>query len=135
MNRARIALTLIAVPSAAVGLQATFAPRSFYDDFPLGRGWIPIEGGAFDEHLVRDVGLLYLALVVVTVWTVVSSMDPRPVAVAWLLQGVGHLVVHLRELDALDGADAVALVGSLAAVPALALVALLAARKRVGPAG
>lgn len=47
-------------------LQAAFAPRSWYDDFPLGRGWIAAEGSTYDEHLVRDVGVLFLALIIVS---------------------------------------------------------------------
>jgi len=133
VDRARVALTLIVVPSVAVGLQAAFAPRSFYDDFPLGRGWIPIEGGAFDEHLVRDVGVWYLALIVGTVWTIAASLDPRPVASAWLVQGVGHLAIHLADPGALGTVDTAALVGSLAVVPLLAAVALFSPRERSRP--
>ena len=44
-----------------VGLQALFTPRSFYDDFPLGRGWVAMDG-PYNQHLVRDVGSLNLAL-------------------------------------------------------------------------
>ena len=73
MNRQRIeavALGLIAVFMLPAGVQATFAPRSFFDDFPLGRGWISHTGDAYNEHLVRDVGALFLAMIIVTVWTV-----------------------------------------------------------------
>src|SRR4051812_27419002 len=37
---ARWSLIAIALLMAPAGLQAAFAPRSFFDDFPLGRGWI-----------------------------------------------------------------------------------------------
>jgi hypothetical protein len=37
------------------GLWATFAPRSFYGDFPFGRGWVEALP-AYNEHLMRDVG-------------------------------------------------------------------------------
>ena len=57
---ARIALGLIAVFMAPAGVQAPFAPRSFFDDFPLGRSWIAHHGDAYNEHLVRDVGALSL---------------------------------------------------------------------------
>ena len=62
MNRLRVqrvALGLIALMMLPAGLQATFAPRSFFDDFPFRRGWIRRDGGAFNEHLVRDVGALF----------------------------------------------------------------------------
>ena len=53
------ALGLIAVFMLPAGIQATFAPRSFFDDFPLGRGWISHTGDAYNEHLVRDVGACF----------------------------------------------------------------------------
>ena len=108
------------------GAQAAFAPRSFFDDFPLGRGWIAAEGGAYDEHLVRDVGVLFLALILVTVWAIWRRSLARPVACAWLLQGSLHLWYHIGHLDGLDGIDKFGMVMSLAAVPVLALIALWA---------
>jgi hypothetical protein len=48
-----VALATIAVVMLPTGLQAAFAPRSFFDDFPLGRGWISSGGEAYNEHLVR----------------------------------------------------------------------------------
>ena len=50
----------------------------------------------------------------------------RPVAVAWLVQGVLHLVFHAGHLDGYDTVDKVGLIVSLITVPSLALVALWA---------
>ena len=129
MSRRRIettSLALIVVLMVPVGVQAAFAPESFFDDFPFGRGWIAAEGGTYDEHLVRDVGGLFLALIVVTVWALWRRVLARPVSVAWLLQGVLHLVHHARHLDGYAGIDKVGLIGSLVAIPILAIVALWA---------
>ena len=129
MNRQRIeavSLGLIAVFMLPAGIQATFAPKSFFDDFPLGRGWISHTGDAYNEHLVRDVGALFLALIIVTGWTVWRRLPARPVAVAWLVFGTLHLTFHARHLDGYDTIDKIGLIGSLIAVPALALVALWA---------
>lgn len=119
----RWTLLAIAVFMAPTGLQAAFAPRSFFDDFPLGRGWIAAEGGAYDEHLVRDVGVLFVALIIVTVWAAWKREATTPVAIAWVVQGVLHFVYHVGHLDNLGSADKVALIGSLAAVPVLAAIA------------
>jgi hypothetical protein len=108
------------------GLQAAFAPRSFFDEFPLGRGWISAGDASYDEHLVRDVGALFLALIVVTLWCAWRREAMVAVAVAWLVQGVLHLGYHVGHLDGLSGADKAGLVVSLALVPILALVALFA---------
>lgn len=127
MNRqriARIALALIAVFMLPAAVQAAFAPRSFFDDFPLGRGWVGREGDAYNEHLVRDVGALFLALIVVTAWTLWRRRPIQAVAAGWLVQGVLHFGYHVGHLDDLDVADQIGLVGSLVAVPVLAVVAL-----------
>ena len=78
----RSALALIGLFMLPAGLQAAFAPRSFFVDFPLGRGWISHQGDPYNEHLVRDVGALFLALIVVTGWTVWKRRPGRSVAVA-----------------------------------------------------
>jgi uncharacterized membrane protein len=131
MTRQRMqtfSLLLIAVGMLPVGLQATFAPRSFFDDFPLGRGWIAQEGGAYNEHLVRDVGVLFLALIIVTAWTALRQRPARPIAVAWLVQGVLHVAYHAHHLDGYKAVDKIGMIGSLALVPVLALVAFWAGR-------
>ena len=120
----RVCLAAIGVFMLPAGMQAAFAPRSFFDDFPFGRGWIAAEGGAYDEHLVRDVGLLFLALIIVTLWAAWSGEFVVPLAVAWLVQGVGHLAYHVGHLDGVDGVDWVGLVGSLVVIPVLAVLAL-----------
>jgi uncharacterized membrane protein len=137
MNRRRIervALALIAAFMLPAGLQAAFAPQSFFEDFPFGRGWIAHRGDAYNEHLVRDVGALFLALIVVTAWTVWRRGPSRPVAVAWLVQGLLHVVYHAGHLDGYGTADKVGLIGSLVTVPALALVALWAGSSSAGSA-
>lgn len=121
----RLCLAAIAVFMLPAGLQAAFSPQSFFDDFPLGRGWIAAEGGDYDEHLVRDVGFLFLSLIFVTAWAAWRGEFVVPMATAWLVQGVGHLVYHVGHLDGIDGADRVGLVGSLIAIPVLAVVSLI----------
>ncbi|MEZ5411201.1 MAG: hypothetical protein R2761_24440 [Acidimicrobiales bacterium] len=122
-RRINWALALIAAFNLPVGVQAALVPRSFFDGFPAGRGWIAAGDAAYDEHLVRDVGVLFLALVLVTAWVAVTRTAERAVAAAWLLQGLAHLVFHASHLDGLSRADGVSLLISLAAVPVLALVA------------
>jgi hypothetical protein len=122
---ARGALGCIAVFMSLTALQAAFFPRSFFDDFPFGRGWVAAEGGTYDEHLVRDVGVLFLALIIVTIWSAWTGNGVVAVAIAWLVQGVLHLWYHVGHLDGLDGLNRIGLVASLAAIPLLALIALV----------
>ena len=130
---ARWSLIAIAVLMTPAALQSAFAPRSFFDDFPLGRGWISAGDASFDEHLIRDVGSLFLALVVVTVWCAWRREAMAAVAVGWLVQGVLHLGYHIGHLDGLGASDKGGLVVSLALVPILALVALWASTSERRP--
>lgn len=117
-------LLLIAGYLAPVGLQATLLPRSFFEDFPLGRGWVAATEGAYNEHLVRDVGVLFVSLVLAAAWTAKTRLGDRAVATAWIVQGLAHVAFHAAHLDQLGGADGAALVGSLAVVPMLGVFAL-----------
>ena len=118
------------------GLWALFAPRSFYEDFPPGRGGWVSALPAYNEHLLRDVGGLFLAtgvLLLIAAW----RLD-RPLVgvslVVWLLFAVPHTVYHLFNLEPYGTADAVGNVISLSLTVVLpgALLVLLA-RPAAGP--
>jgi hypothetical protein len=118
------AAALLALTAALVGVWAEFAPLSFYRSFPLaGHPWIaPL--GPYNEHLIRDVGGLYLALLVLTVWAAIRPHvgTLRLAGAAWLAFSVPHLVFHLLHLDEFGTADKIGNIVSLAANVALALV-------------
>ena len=72
----RIGLLYQAGALALVGFWAAFAPKSFYTDFPGGgRHWISADG-PFNQHRVRDVGELSLALFVVLVAAAITLSLP-----------------------------------------------------------
>ena len=123
---ARLALGYLAVVALQIGIWAQFAPRSFYDDFPgLGRTWVSVDG-PYNEHLVRDVGGLYLALAVLIVAAAVTLARPLVVtaAIATLVSGFPHLGYHLVNTDGLTGGDVVSSLFGLALF-ALVPVALI----------
>lgn len=127
----RAVLVYLAASEALVGVWATFFPRSFYDDFPgVGRVWVAVDG-PFNEHLVRDVGQLSLALAVVSLAAAVTMhlVTVRVAAVALALNGVPHLIYHLRHLDKYSIGDKVGNVVSLGLLVVLpATVLILSAR-------
>jgi hypothetical protein len=131
----RVILVVWAVVAVQLGIWATFAPRSFYDDYPgFGREWVRVDG-PFNEHLVRDFGALNLALAVMTIVAVITMLRPLviAVAIAWLAWGVPHLVYHLRHLDVYSTDDKVLNVIALAALPVLATVVLVLTLRRPAP--
>lgn len=136
MNRRawlRIGLLYEAGAFALVGFWAAFAPRSFYTDFPgAGRHWISPDG-PYNQHLVRDVGELSLALLVVMVAALVTLSMPlvRTALVAVIVNGVLHVVYHARHLDPFSSSDGFAVIGSLVLAPIVAAGLLLLTRAEV----
>ena len=118
----RAALAAPAAIQILDGLYALFAPVSFYEDFPLGRGWVEALP-AYNEHLVRDVGGLFLAtgaVLVAAAWT----LERRLVAVAagsFLLFSIPHTTYHYLNLGPYDTVDAVGNVVALLATVVLPL--------------
>lgn len=113
----RIGLGYLTVMAGQIGLWALLAPQSFYDDYPgLGRAWVSVDG-PFNEHLIRDVGALNLALAVLLVAAAVTLSKELVItaAVASLAWGVPHFLYHLlNQADRLEGVDVAASLGGLA---------------------
>jgi len=116
----------LGAPFVGIGIWALAAPRSWYDEFPgAGMHWLPAFG-PYDEHLVRDLGGLYLGLGLLLVFAAVSLSRPLVQGALGMLLvfALPHFVWHLTELDALPTGDNVVSVTSLAltvVVPALLL--------------
>src|SRR4051794_7849253 len=112
----RVLLVIIGAGNALVGLWAAVAPQSFYDNFPGGgRHWVSVDG-PFNEHLVRDVGTLNLALAAVILAALVRPTRylVQVVAGAELVYSAPHLLYHLFHLEPFEADDKVALAVSLA---------------------
>jgi hypothetical protein len=105
----RFGLLLIALAQLGATAQALLAPRSFYEDFPVGRGWVQ-EYPAYNDHLIYDYGAYTLgalvALTIAAIW-----LDRRVVQVAtasWLVSAIIHFVNHVLTVDRYETVDAVA---------------------------
>jgi len=101
-RRVRQVLLIGLVAGAAqLGVWASVSPRAWYDNYPgFGRHWVDVDG-PYNEHLVRDVGALYLALALLSVVALVKFTPVliRTAAGAWLISATPHLIYHLRHLD------------------------------------
>jgi len=128
----RVLLAIVAIGYIGVGAWAALAPRSFYDNFPGGgHQWVSADG-PFNEHLVRDVGVLNLALAAVALAVLLrpSRYLIQVLAGAELVYTLPHLLYHAAHLDVFDTSDKVALMVSLA-VTVLAPIGLLLSSSRV----
>jgi hypothetical protein len=124
-SSARAALTLLVAGALLIGLTATVAPRTFYDDFPFVASWVELLP-PYNEHLVTDVGGLYLGFAILLAWAAwtLERTLVRAVCVAWLLTATLHLAFHAGHLDGFGSADAIAEIASLALLlvpPAIAI--------------
>jgi hypothetical protein len=122
---ARAALAVLALEALSVGLPASFAPRTFYDDYPFVASWVDLLP-PYNHHLVSDVGGLYLGFAVVlgwAAWTLQRDLV-RAVCAGWALMSLLHVVFHASHLDGFSTADAIgelAGLGFVLVVPAFAV--------------
>jgi hypothetical protein len=114
-KRARAALGFLFVAAALIGLTATVAPRTFYEDFPFVAHWVELLP-PYNEHLVTDVGGLYLGFAVLFAWAAwtLERTLVRAVCVAWLVTATIHLAFHAGHLAGFGSADAIAEIATLA---------------------
>ena len=128
----QILAAALALTAAYAGVWAAFWPRQFYDRFPgWGRHWVDVLG-PYNEHLVRDVGGLYLAMAVLSVWAAAaprSRLFPAT-GLAWLAFNVPHAVFHMRHLDMYGSVDTTANIVALWGVVVLAALLLVPAPHR-----
>jgi hypothetical protein len=133
-SAARAALGFLFVSALVIGLSAALVPRTFYDDFPFVAHWVELLP-PYNEHLVTDVGGLYLGFAVLfgwAAWTLDRALV-RAVSVAWLLAAGIHLLFHASHLAGFGTADAIAEIATLALLlvpPPIAIWGVAAAHPR-----
>jgi hypothetical protein len=126
---ARAMMLILLASVLAVGLPAAFAPQTFYDDFPFVRSWVELLP-PYNEHLVTDVGGLYLGFAVLFGWAA-RTLQPtliRAACSAWLLSAAIHLFFHATHLENFSSGDAAAEIASLAFLLVPPLLAIWAVR-------
>ena len=122
----RILLGILVLLAAFVGLWAAAFPHAFYSSFPgFGLTWISTDG-PFNEHLIRDVGGLYLGFGAAALAAAISrsAIPGRVVGIGWSLFGIVHLTYHVTHLDG-SMVDRVGNIVGLGLSLALGLVLLL----------
>jgi hypothetical protein len=123
----RLAVGYTLLGALAVGLLATFAPRTFYDDFPFLASWVD-NLPPYNAHLVTDTGGLYLGFAVLLGWSLRTPALVVPVCAAFALTQVIHSGFHLAHLDGFSTGDAVTQMAALVGLVAAPVVAIVASR-------
>jgi hypothetical protein len=130
----RIALGVLLVVALVTGLWALLAPRSFYDSFPTGSmHWVATDG-PYNQHLISDVGSMYLALAALTVAALARPALARLAGVVWLVFSVPHWIYHSAHLGLYGPRDQVLNEVALVAVVVLAALLCVPRRRWVGAA-
>jgi hypothetical protein len=105
------------------GIWATLAPTSFYEDFPPGfGGWVSALP-AYNEHLMRDVGGLFLATGFILLVAAVH-LERRIVLLAlisYLLFAIPHAIWHFFNFEPYGTGDVIGNVVALTATVVLPL--------------
>jgi AhpD family alkylhydroperoxidase len=120
----RTILLLLGFGQALVGVTMLIDRRGWFQSFPLGRDWVEALP-PFNEHLVVDVGSLFVGIGVLAVLAGIW-LERRVViaaCTAWLLYAVPHTIYHSVE-QPLGTGDAIANLTTLALTvigPALVL--------------
>ncbi len=89
------------------GVWAAFRPESFYTDFPVVRpAWVAVDG-PYNEHLIRDVGAMFLALAVIALVAAATGRagQARLAGLAWLVFSTLHFAYHVTHLHVYDTLD------------------------------
>ena len=125
----RVTLAAVAAANAVTGLTALLTPRSFYDDFPFGAGWVALLP-PYNEHLTTDVGAFFVAFALLLGWAAYTLERALvlPLCAAWSVFCLAHLAFHATHLDGMSGTDAVLELAGLVAVLAPVLVAVVVLR-------
>lgn len=117
-----------------VGVWAFFFPQEFYDSFPGALGsWVSVDG-PFNEHLIRDVGAMYLALGGASVGSLIWRNEAvyRVLGIAWTVFGALHFAYHALHLHHMTIVDAVGEMISLGVSLLLGVVLLIPSANREG---
>jgi hypothetical protein len=125
-------LGFLALAQGVIGTWALLGPEAFYRHFPgTAVGWVSLLP-PYNEHLVRDVGALSLALTVLLGYAAVRP-EPRTVRLAlaaFAVYAVPHTIFHALHLEGFAPADALAQMVGFAVQLALLVVLFLATIRR-----
>ena len=103
-------LALLTATGAVTGLWAYVAPRNWYDTFPgMGLSWLP-QLGPYNEHFAKDVGAMFLGLMLLSVLAFIHVANTTLVKVTagtWTVFNLLHFIYHMQMLGMYSPRDQV----------------------------
>lgn len=124
-------LWIMGVFGLHTGIQQQFLPRIFYERFPgFGMAWVAPDG-PYNEHLMRDLGGVSLALIFLVFLAIArpTAYLVRGVTIAVLISQVPHFVYHAVHLGLLPNTlERVLQTASLLVVSLVPVLVLIASR-------
>jgi len=104
----RICLGVIALSALSIGLPASFAPETFYTDYPYFTALVKLLP-PYNEHLITDIGGLYLGFGVIFLWATFSPSRQLvvPICWGWIAAQALHFAFHISNLTGFTTTEAV----------------------------
>lgn len=127
----RVCLGVLALSALSIGLPATFAPETFYTDYPFFTALISLLP-PYNEHLITDIGGLYLGFGIIFGWATVTPSRQLviPLCSAWIVAQTLHFAFHIEHLTGFTTTEAVLQQVGLGVYIMLAIVPLALLRAR-----
>jgi len=125
----RICLGVLGLSALAIGLPASFAPETFYTDYPFFTALVSLLP-PYNEHLITDVGGLYLGFGIIFIWAMIQPSRQLiiPVCAGWIVAQALHFAFHVSHLTGFTTTEAVTQQIGLAIYILLALIPIVALR-------
>lgn len=127
----RICLGVLGLSALAIGLPASFAPETFYTDYPFFTALIKLLP-PYNEHLITDIGGLYLGFGVMFSWSAIQPSRQLivPLCTGWIVAQALHFAFHIGNLTGFTTTEAVVQQVGLGLYILLAIVPIAMLRQR-----
>ena len=126
----RICLGVLGLSALALGIPASFVPETFYTDYPFFTALVSLLP-PYNEHLITDVGGMYLAFGVIFIWAMVRPTRQLivPVCAGWIVAQTLHFAFHISNLTGFTTTEAVTQQIGLAIYIVVALIPIAILRR------
>jgi len=127
----RICLGVLGLSALSIGIPAAFAPETFYTDFPFYTALVKLLP-PYNEHLVTDIGGLYLGFAVLFIWALVKPSRQLivPVCSAWIVAQALHFAFHIGHLTGFTTTEAIGQTIGLGLYILVAIIPIALLRRR-----